>query len=83
MLKKMLVVSCLGFSLLFTNILSTPTCVAYGADANAVVTTTTTDSVIVIQAAQTQWKYRTVDDRVQKRLWSITYGKWLTDWEWI
>jgi len=41
------------------------------------------DSVVVIQAEQTQWKYRVVDGKPQKRLWSITYGKWLTDWEWV
>lgn len=37
----------------------------------------------VIQAEQTEWKYRVVDGKLQKRLWSITYGIWLTDWEWV
>lgn len=32
-------------------------------------------------AEQTQWVFRTTEDGVlQKRLWSITYGVWLTDW---
>lgn len=83
MLKKKLVVSCLGFSLLFTNILSAPTCVAYGADTNLVVTKTSTDSKVVVRAVQTEWRYRVVDDKLQKRLWSLTWGKWLTDWEWV
>lgn len=36
---------------------------------------------ISIQAEQTQWCYRSYNGRVQKRLWSITEGKWLTEWE--
>ena len=32
-------------------------------------------------AEQTQWVFRVNEDGViQKRLWSITYGIWLTDW---
>ena len=32
-------------------------------------------------AEQTQLVFRKNEDGVaQKRLWSITYGKWLTDW---
>ena len=26
------------------------------------------------------WFYRTYNGRRQKRLWSITYGRWVTDW---
>ena len=29
---------------------------------------------------ETKWYYKTVDGVVYMRLWSITYGKWLTDW---
>ena len=30
---------------------------------------------------ETKWYYRVYDNyAIQKRLWSITYGKWLTDW---
>lgn len=29
---------------------------------------------------ETRWYYRTVDGVKQMRLWSITYGRWLTDW---
>lgn len=33
---------------------------------------------------ETKWYYRVVDDYyVQRRLWSITYGRWLTEWETI
>jgi len=37
---------------------------------------------IVPCAEETTWFYRYVDGKLQKRLWSNTYGKWLTDWEW-
>lgn len=43
----------------------------------------TEDGGEVIQAEETEWKYRVVDGKLQKRLWSITYAKWLTDWEWV
>lgn len=36
---------------------------------------------IEVHAEQTEWKYRTYNGHRQRRLWSITYGKWLTDWE--
>lgn len=32
------------------------------------------------RAEETRWYYKTVDGVVYIRLWSITYGKWLTDW---
>lgn len=33
---------------------------------------------------ETKWYYRITDDGLfQRRLWSITYGYWLTDWETI
>ncbi len=38
---------------------------------------------IVVFAEQTEWYYRVVDGKVQRRLWSLTWGKWLTEWEWV
>lgn len=33
---------------------------------------------------ETEWYYRITEDGLfQRRLWSITYGYWLTDWETI
>lgn len=33
------------------------------------------------RAEETQWYYRITDDGLfQKRLWSLTYGYWKTDW---
>lgn len=34
-------------------------------------------------AEQVEWYYRKVDGREQKRLWSRTYGRWITDWIWV
>lgn len=42
-----------------------------------------TNGDVVIFAEETQWYYRTVDGRIQRRLWSLTWGKWLTEWEWV
>lgn len=37
--------------------------------------------IVSPMAEQTQWYLRwTEDGRLQKRLWSLTYQKWLTDW---
>ncbi len=30
-----------------------------------------------------KWYYRVCNGRIQHRLWSITYMKWLTEWEYI
>ncbi len=38
------------------------------------------DSVVSPCAEQTEWVYRIHNGYYEKRLWSITYGKWLTDW---
>lgn len=36
------------------------------------------------RAEETIWYYRVTSDGLfQRRLWSITYGYWLTDWETI
>ncbi len=31
-------------------------------------------------AEETEWIYRFYNGETQKRLWSITYERWLTDW---
>ncbi|MCQ4935136.1 MULTISPECIES: hypothetical protein [Anaerotignum] len=82
MLKKTLLISCFSLTLLAGN-LSTPAYIAYGADTTGVLTSDLDDIVITPMAEQTEWRYRLVDGDWQKRLWSLTYGKWLTEWEWI
>ena len=32
------------------------------------------------RSAETIWYTRTINGVTQKRLWSVTYGYWLTDW---
>lgn len=32
------------------------------------------------RAEQTEWFFRYNNGKLQRRLWSKTYGKWLTDW---
>ena len=37
-------------------------------------------AVVSPQAEETEWAYKQVNGVWYKRLWSITYAKWLTDW---
>ena len=38
------------------------------------------DNQIVTRAEQTVWYSRINNKRLEKRLWSLTYGRWLTEW---
>ena len=40
------------------------------------------NTIITPNAEETEWIYRKIiaTGKYQKRLWSITYGVWLTDW---
>lgn len=38
------------------------------------------DGTVVIMAEETCWYYREWSGGFQKRLWSYTYNKWLTNW---
>ncbi|MGI5985175.1 MAG: hypothetical protein GXY01_10030 [Clostridiales bacterium] len=38
------------------------------------------DQEVVARAEETEWVYRYNNGKYQKRLWSNTYQKWLTDW---
>lgn len=82
MLKKTLLISCFSLTLLAGN-LSAPAYVAYGADTADFVSRDMDEIVIRPMAEQTEWMYRVVNGDLQKRLWSITWGKWLTEWEWV
>ena len=41
------------------------------------------ESTIEPQAEEVVWYYRYVAGGKQKRLWSRTYGHWITDWIWV
>ncbi len=53
--------------------------IAYAQEINI----SSTNEDVVVFAEQTEWYFRIVDGKPQKRLWSITWGKWLTEWEWV
>ncbi len=50
---------------------------AFAADAEPV---EEPQSTIEPRAEENVWYTRTYNGKLQKRLWSITYGVWLTDW---
>lgn len=43
-------------------------------------TAATQNTAIVVCAEETEWRYKQVNGVWYKRLWSITYAKWKTDW---
>lgn len=53
--------------------------------ASSMVTLTNVTSIptVITRVAKNEWRYRTVDGKLQKRLWSLSEGKWLTEWEWV
>lgn len=38
------------------------------------------EQIVTPQTEETEWVYRLYNGVLQKRLWSDTYGVWLTDW---
>lgn len=43
----------------------------------------TEENAIEPRAEEVGWQYRTYNGNLEKRLWSYTYGKWLTDWIYV
>jgi len=41
------------------------------------------EEIALPNAEQTEWYWRIYNGNYEKRLWSITYGKWLTDWIYV
>lgn len=71
---KLLILVMVLISLLTT----APTILA--AETTAAVNTAFSENQVSPLAEETGWYYRVVDGVAQKRLWSYTEGKWLTDW---
>lgn len=44
------------------------------------VPTETSEEGITPYAEETKWYYRVYSGRLQRRLWSLTYRCWLTEW---
>lgn len=42
-----------------------------------------TTETITPRADETEWFFREYNGRYQRRLWSYTYARWLTDWEYF
>lgn len=53
---------------------------AFADNSSQRVGTTATYSAVSPLADETVWKYRMNNGVLEKRLWSNTYNKWLTDW---
>lgn len=43
----------------------------------------TTVPIVQPRAEETTWYFRNNNGIIEKRLWSNTYGKWLTDWIYV
>lgn len=68
---------------LISLILAIIVCLAVSVPAFAVDQIGGTEAVgeeVVVRAEQTVWYYRLYNGERQKRLWSITYAYWITDW---
>lgn len=87
-MKKLFICLSLGVALLSSSVLSSADSIVY---AGSTVPTgcsissedTSSSTEISPRAEKKEWRYRTVDGKFQKRLWSVTYGKWLSEWEWV
>lgn len=72
--KKILSHIILSYLVISTTILPFPV------NTNTQLSNETKDSIATPYAEETEWVYRFYDGKYQKRLWSITYEKWLTNW---
>ncbi len=66
-------------ALLLLATLAAPVCAANVPDIPAVPAKAPSDTAMPLYE-ETQWYFRWHIDRYQKRLWSITERRWLTDW---
>jgi len=66
--------------LFFSAALITANIFALNASALNIPQDTANDQEVVARAEETEWVFRKHDGKIQKRLWSNTYQKWLTDW---
>ncbi|NYB74094.1 hypothetical protein HZF24_08055 [Sedimentibacter hydroxybenzoicus DSM 7310] len=76
---KKIIIRFLSLILLMVTALSNTGYMAHAQEVNI----NSTNGDVVIFAEETEWRFRVVDGQIQKRLWSLTWGKWLTEWEWV
>lgn len=70
-------IRCIILSMLLTLMFSMA---AYGAEIQGAAAIAPGESQTVTKAEQVRWCYRIKNGVKQKRLWSVTYGRWKTDW---
>lgn len=70
---------CITLSLLMANLVSWPNKFIF----NEPIKAANKANNIQLLAEETGWYYRTVNGKLQKRLWSYTYRRWLTSWVWV
>lgn len=80
-LKKVFAYLIVGVILSSGSFILSDDSIAYASSANTIYVEKTVS--ISPRAEKTEWKYRMVNGKGQKRLWSITYSKWFTEWEWM
>ena len=51
------------------------------ASSDVILPRSVSEDVVSPAAEQTVWYTRIYNGKLQRRLWSITYGEWLTEWE--
>jgi hypothetical protein len=57
---------------------SSPANMSSSADVD--ITTFSIPSIMSVEWEETEWVFATKDGYYWKRLWSLTYGEWLSDW---
>jgi len=69
-------------TILFTVLISVNTCLPVYATNESVLPLAIPDEIVITPTAeQTVWYTRIHNGILQRRLWSLTYQKWLTEWE--
>lgn len=79
-MKKKHVISFILTAVLVMSIISASPALAVDVGKDGTYLTPPTQSVMKPMAEETMWYFRTTNGYLEKRLWSITQGRWLTDW---
>lgn len=68
-------------TILFTLLISVNTCMPIYAATESAIPLAIPDEIISPTSEETVWYTRIYNGILQRRLWSLTYQKWLTEWE--
>ncbi|MDE7218164.1 MAG: hypothetical protein K2O45_00845 [Oscillospiraceae bacterium] len=78
---KRRVISTVAAFICVVSVFATNAVPAYAYCATAYTATYAEDDQPVARYEQTEWRLRVNNGRLEKRLWSLTYGYWKTEWE--